>query len=83
MRRCSTLPSLSCCCPLCSYYDPKTKKLITDRARIKREYIKSWFLLDFFSVVPADQALFVIGTLLLACECSCIATVSIETPGQR
>ena len=47
------------------YYDPKTKKLITDTARIKHEYKHSWFLVDFFSVVPADQVLLMVGTIMV------------------
>jgi hypothetical protein len=49
---------------MCSY-DNKTKKLIHDQKRIKNEYLKSWFLVDFFSVVPADQILLLVGTLLV------------------
>lgn len=49
---------------MCSY-DSKTKKLIHDRRKIKRNYLRSWFLVDFFSVVPADQILLVIGTLMV------------------
>ena len=47
------------------YYDKKTRKLITDQKRIKREYIKTWFFVDFFSVVPADQVLLLVGKIMV------------------
>jgi len=47
-------------------YDDKTKKLVTDKDLIKRGYMRSWFMVDFFSVVPADQVLFVTGSLILS-----------------
>ena len=46
-------------------YDPKTRRLITDTNYLKRQYYRSWFVIDLFSVVPLDQVLFVIGTLLV------------------
>jgi hypothetical protein len=46
-------------------YDSNTKKLITDRAVIKKGYMRGWFVVDFFSVVPADQVLFLTGSLIL------------------
>ena len=48
---------------MCSY-DKKTKKLVHDPNKIKKDYLRSWFLVDFFSVVPADQILLVIGKLM-------------------
>lgn len=48
---------------MCSI-DKKTKKLIHDRKVIQKEYLKTWFFVDFFSVVPADQILLLIGSLL-------------------
>lgn len=48
---------------MCSY-DKKTKKLIHDPAKIRKDYLRSWFLIDFFSVVPADQVLLAVGTML-------------------
>lgn len=63
-----SLPHACCLASSRSYYDSKTKKLVIDRQKIRRDYLKSWFLLDFFSVVPADQLLFVIGTLLVDSE---------------
>lgn len=47
------------------YYDKKTKKLMCDQKEIKKHYIHTWFFIDFFSVVPADQVLLIIGTLLV------------------
>lgn len=47
-------------------YDHKTRKLITDRKFLKRQYIRSWFLVDVFAVLPLDQLLFAVGSLLLA-----------------
>jgi hypothetical protein len=47
-------------------YDSNTKKLITDRAVIKKGYMRGWFVVDFFSVVPADQVLFLTGSLILS-----------------
>eukprot|EP01047_Picozoa_sp_COSAG01_P028872 COSAG01_NODE_1957_length_8805_cov_22.976344_4_plen_532_part_00 len=47
------------------YYDDKTRRLVTDQKAIKRDYLRSWFFIDFFSVVPLDQVLFLIGTLML------------------
>lgn len=47
------------------YYDKKTRKMITDQKRIKREYLKSWFFIDFFSVVPADQVLLLVGNIMV------------------
>jgi len=49
---------------MCSY-DSKTKKLISDQRKIKRDYMRSWFIVDFFSVVPADQVLLLIGTIMV------------------
>jgi hypothetical protein len=46
-------------------YDAKTKKLFTNKAAIKRDYVRSWFFVDFFSVVPADQVLFLAGSIVL------------------
>jgi len=46
-------------------YDSKTKKLMTDREAIKKGYMRGWFVIDFFSVVPADQVLFLTGSLIL------------------
>ena len=47
------------------YYDRKTKKLVTDQRQIKREYVRSWLFVDFFSVVPADQVLLLVGTIMV------------------
>eukprot|EP01048_Picozoa_sp_COSAG05_P010477 COSAG05_NODE_925_length_6575_cov_68.709320_2_plen_893_part_00 len=47
------------------YYDKKTRKLVTDARKIKTGYLKSWFLVDLFSVLPADQVLLVIGNILI------------------
>jgi hypothetical protein len=44
------------------YLDKKTRRVVTDKARIKREYMGSWFLIDFFAVVPVDQVLLLVGT---------------------
>jgi hypothetical protein len=46
-------------------YDSKTRQLITDRRQIKKSYMKSWFFIDFFSVVPVDQVLLLIGNLII------------------
>lgn len=48
---------------MCSI-DKKTKKLIHDPKWIRRHYLKSWFFVDFFSVVPADQILLLVGSIL-------------------
>ena len=48
------------------YYDKKTKRLITDRVKIKKSYMSSWFFVDLFSVLPVDQLMLVSGTLLIA-----------------
>lgn len=45
-------------------YDSKTRQLMTDRKRIKRRYMKSWFIVDVLSVVPIDHLLFLIGALI-------------------
>jgi hypothetical protein len=47
-------------------YDTKTKKLITDKNQIKRAYLRSWFIIDFCSVVPVDQVMLMIGNIMLA-----------------
>jgi hypothetical protein len=47
------------------YYDTKTKKLVTDKAKIKGNYLRSWFLVDLFSVLPADQIMLIVGKLLV------------------
>jgi hypothetical protein len=47
------------------YYDHKTKQLVTDPKKIKHGYMRSWFLIDFLSVVPADQVLLVTGNLMI------------------
>lgn len=49
---------------MCSI-DKKTKKLIHDPRRIQRDYLKSWFFVDLFSVVPADQILLLVGSILV------------------
>jgi potassium voltage-gated channel Eag-related subfamily H protein 7 len=49
---------------MCSY-DAKTKVLIHDQKQIKKDYMRTWFLVDFFSVVPADQILLVVGTVMV------------------
>ena len=46
-------------------YDEQTRKLITDVKYLKRKYLRSWFIVDFFSVVPLDQVLFAIGSWLV------------------
>ena len=51
-------------------YDDKTKVLITDRARIKKDYIHSWFLVDLFSVFPLDQMMLLIGTFMVESDTS-------------
>lgn len=35
------------------FYD-KTRKLVTDQKRIQKAYLRSWFLVDFLSVIPFD-----------------------------
>jgi hypothetical protein len=47
------------------HYDEKTKVLVTSKARIKRAYLRSWFFVDFFSVVPVDAVLLVLGLVLV------------------
>jgi hypothetical protein len=47
-------------------YDTLDGILITDPRQIKSHYLKSWFTIDFFSVVPADQVLYVVGQIMLA-----------------
>ena len=48
------------------YYDSKTKALITDKDQIKSGYMKSWFFIDLFSVMPVDQVLLALGNLLVS-----------------
>lgn len=49
---------------MCSI-DNKTKKLIHNPRRIRRDYLKSWFFVDLFSVLPADQILLLVGSILV------------------
>ena len=44
--------------------DPKTGRLVTDRKKLRAQYLHSWFLIDFFSVVPVDHILLIIGTTI-------------------
>eukprot|EP01052_Picozoa_sp_SAG31_P047454 SAG31_NODE_9505_length_1267_cov_1.342466_1_plen_203_part_00 len=46
-------------------YDSKTKKLITDKKAIRKTYFRSWFLIDFCSVVPVDAVLLLVGSLMV------------------
>jgi hypothetical protein len=46
-------------------YDPRTMQLVTDRKKIKRKYMSSWFFVDFFSVFPLDHIIFLTGVLIL------------------
>ena len=46
-------------------YDSKTQKLITDRERIKKDYMSGWFFIDFFSVFPLDHCLLVAGVIMV------------------
>ena len=37
------------------YFDDRSHKLVTDPAEIRQTYMKSWFLIDFLSVIPFDR----------------------------
>lgn len=37
------------------YFDDRSHKLITEPAAIRTTYLKSWFLIDFTSVIPFDR----------------------------
>jgi hypothetical protein len=38
-----------------AYVDPELDQLVSNAAKIRRNYLKSWFLIDFFSTVPIDK----------------------------
>jgi len=37
------------------YFDDRTHKLVTDPSQIRKTYLKSWFFIDFLSVIPFDR----------------------------
>ena len=38
-----------------AYVDPELDQLVSNASKIRRNYLKSWFLIDFFSTVPIDK----------------------------
>jgi hypothetical protein len=44
------------------YVDSRSHKLVTDPDAIRRTYMKSWFLIDFVSVIPFDRIVALIGS---------------------
>lgn len=53
------------------YYDEISRKLITDTRLIRNAYFKSWFIVDFLSVVPFD---FIIRAIMAHSDGSTEAT---------
>ena len=51
-------------------FDNMSGKLVTDGGKNKRKYLKSWFLIDFLSVVPLDQVLLAIGSYMISSDSS-------------
>jgi hypothetical protein len=40
----------------CEYLDPETNTPVRDVSKIALHYLQSWFMIDFVSVFPFDQA---------------------------
>lgn len=46
-------------------FDKKSGELITDKKKVKRAYMRSWFFVDLFSVFPLDQVMLLVGNLIM------------------
>ena len=60
----------------CSFYYNRHGILIIDDRQIRNRYLRTWFPIDFVSVVPADQIVKAIGYILMSDSVKRAATIT-------